>query len=61
MIVMAALVELKDSFARFKIGATQDTRLFKLCKHSINCGQTNVKVFKKHLFINIICAKMTCF
>jgi hypothetical protein len=53
MIVVTALVEFKDSLTCLKIGAAQNASLLKLCKYPIHGGQTHIKIFKKHLFIDV--------
>ena len=45
MVVVLALVEFINRFATLKVGAFQNTRLFELCKHTVDRRQTHINVF----------------
>ena len=61
MIMMAALIKLKDGFARLEIRAPQNASLFKLRKHAVNSRKANIKVFKEHLLIDVLCTEVARF
>ena len=54
MVVVLPFVEFIHRLATFKVVATQDAGLLKLCEHAVNSGQSNVRVLQqqvaKHIF-----------
>ena len=53
MVVVFALVEFVDGAIALKVAARQNARLLKLREHAINRGQTNVKVLRQKLAVDV--------
>jgi len=53
VVVVLAFVQFIDRFATFKMIPTEQTGLFKLCQHTVDRGQADVRIFKKKLLVNI--------
>jgi hypothetical protein len=56
MIVMPSFFEFVHRFARFKVVAYQQARLFKLSQHAIHGRQTDAGFFGLYALMNFFCA-----
>ncbi len=58
VVVVVALVQLKNGLAGFKVRAQQDTSLLKLGKHAVDGGQTNIDMLRQHHPIDVFGAQV---
>jgi len=59
VVVMIAVIQLKDGLAAVELAAHQDASLFELCEHAVNGGQTDVDIFGNQRPIHVFSALVT--
>jgi len=61
MVVVIALIELEDRFAGLEMMANQQSRLFELCEHAVDCRQPDFHAFVKQQLVHVFRREVALF